>query len=141
MEKIYTLKQAAKLCGQPEHMLIEKVETNHLKAFQMPCSLIVLVSHGHLVSFLSRYGFPPMIEPLKPNETKPVKRKNIFTTDEVAKLCKVAPRTVSKWFDSGRLKGYRIEGCQVRRIPRENLIEFLALHGMTPLEEGESPTE
>ena len=32
----------------------------------------------------------------------------VFTTGQVAKICKVAPRTVSKWFDSGRLKGYRI---------------------------------
>jgi len=34
----------------------------------------------------------------------------VFTTGQVAKICKVAPRTVSKWFDSGRLKGYRIPG-------------------------------
>ena len=27
----------------------------------------------------------------------------VFTTGQVAKICKVAPRTVSKWFDSGRL--------------------------------------
>ena len=36
----------------------------------------------------------------------------VFTTGQVAKICKVAPRTVSKWFDSGRLKGYRIPGSQ-----------------------------
>src|SRR6266699_2242900 len=46
----------------------------------------------------------------------------VFTTGQVAKICKVAPRTVSKWFDSGRLKGYR--------IPREYLIKFLKEHGM-----------
>jgi excisionase family DNA binding protein len=57
--------------------------------------------------------------------------KTIFTTSEVAKLCKVAPRTVSKWFDSGRLRGYRIPGSQDRRIPREHLIRFLTEHGMT----------
>src|SRR5262249_14744586 len=34
--------------------------------------------------------------------------KKVFTTGQVAKICKVAPRTVSKWFDSGRLRGYRI---------------------------------
>ena len=43
----------------------------------------------------------------------------VFTTGQVAKICKVAPRTVSKWFDSGRLKGYRIPGSQDRRIPRD----------------------
>jgi DNA-binding response OmpR family regulator len=37
---------------------------------------------------------------------------------------------VSKWFDSGRLRGYRIPGSQDRRIPREHLIKFLKDHGM-----------
>ena len=57
-------------------------------------------------------------------------KKTIFTTGQVAKICKVAPRTVSKWFDSGRLRGYRIPGSQDRRIPREHLIRFLKEHGM-----------
>ncbi|MDA1015543.1 MAG: helix-turn-helix domain-containing protein [Planctomycetota bacterium] len=63
--------------------------------------------------------------------------RTIFTTGQVAKICKVAPRTVSKWFDSGRLRGYRIPGSQDRRIPREHLIRFLKEHGM-PLGELES---
>lgn len=52
-------------------------------------------------------------------------KKKVFTTGQVAKICQVAPRTVSKWFDSGRLRGYRIPGSSDRRIPRENLIRFL----------------
>ena len=63
----------------------------------------------------------------------------VFTTGQVAKICKVAPRTVSKWFDSGRLKGYRIPGSQDRRIPREYLIKFLKDHGM-PLGDLEDET-
>ena len=31
--------------------------------------------------------------------------KDVLTTGEVAQICSVAPRTVSKWFDSGQLKG------------------------------------
>jgi len=58
----------------------------------------------------------------------------VFTTGQVAKICKVAPRTVSKWFDTGRLKGYRIPGSQDRRIPREFLIKFLKEHNM-PLQD------
>ena len=54
----------------------------------------------------------------------------VFTTGQCAKICKVAPRTVSKWFDSGRLKGYRIPGSHDRRIPQEYLIKFLKQHGM-----------
>jgi two-component system response regulator RpaA len=56
--------------------------------------------------------------------------KNVFTTGQVAKICKVAPRTVSKWFDTGKLKGYRIPGSQDRRIPRDALIRFLKEYNM-----------
>lgn len=56
--------------------------------------------------------------------------KKVFSTGQVSKICKVAPRTVSKWFDSGRLRGYRIPGSLDRRIPRENLIRFLKEYGM-----------
>ena len=65
--------------------------------------------------------------------------KKVFTTGQVAKICKVAPRTVSKWFDSGRLRGYRIPGSQDRRIPREHLVRFMKDHGM-PLGELEDET-
>ena len=58
------------------------------------------------------------------------KPKQVFTTGQVAKICQVAPRTVSKWFDSGKLKGYRIPGSQDRRIPRDHLIRFLKDNGM-----------
>jgi len=61
------------------------------------------------------------------------KRRDILTTGDVAKICKVAPRTVSKWFDSGQLRGYRIPGSKDRRIPLEQLIRFMKAHGM-PLE-------
>jgi len=54
----------------------------------------------------------------------------VFTTGQVAKICKVAPRTVSKWFDSGGLKGWRIPGSQDRRIPEPSLKEFMEKHNM-----------
>jgi uncharacterized protein (TIGR02996 family)/excisionase family DNA binding protein len=57
-------------------------------------------------------------------------RRMVFTTGQVAKICQVAPRTVSKWFDSGKLRGYRIPGSQNRRIPRVNLIRFLKENNM-----------
>ena len=56
--------------------------------------------------------------------------KDVLTTGEVAKICNVAPRTVSKWFDSGQLKGYRIPGSKDRRIPVANLIQFMKEHGI-----------
>jgi len=57
-------------------------------------------------------------------------RKTVLTTGEVAKICNVAPRTVSKWFDSGQLRGYRIPGSKDRRIPIEQLVRFMRTHKM-----------
>ena len=54
----------------------------------------------------------------------------VYTTGQVARICKVAPRTVATWFDSGRLKGYRIPGSQDRRVPRESMVQFLNEHNL-----------
>ena len=56
--------------------------------------------------------------------------KDVLTTGEVAKICNVASRTVSKWFDSGQLRGYRIPGSKDRRIPVSNLRKFMKSHGI-----------
>lgn len=58
------------------------------------------------------------------------KVKDVLTTGEVARICCVAPRTVSKWFDTGALRGYRIPGSKDRRIPMSQLIRFMKQHGM-----------
>jgi len=56
------------------------------------------------------------------------RQKDVLTTGEVARICNVAPRTVSKWFDSGQLHGYRIPGSKDRRIPLNTLIRFMRQH-------------
>lgn len=56
--------------------------------------------------------------------------KKIFTTGEAAKICGVAPRTVTKWMDAGYLKGYRLPGGQDRRFLRASLEKFLRENGM-----------
>ena len=53
-----------------------------------------------------------------------------MTTGQVAQICNVAPRTVTKWFDSGQLKGYRIPGSKDRRIPTSELIRFMKAHNI-----------
>jgi len=65
------------------------------------------------------------------------KMKRVLTTGEVAKICKVAPRTVSKWFDTGQLRGYRIPGSRDRRIPFDQLVKFMKVYGI-PLDEIET---
>jgi Helix-turn-helix domain len=56
--------------------------------------------------------------------------KDVFTTGEVARICRVAPRTVSKWFDRGALRGYRIPMSEDRRVTKEELIRFVKQTGM-----------
>ena len=60
----------------------------------------------------------------------PAARRKVLTTGLIAKHCNVAPRTVSKWIDSGRLKGYRIPGSDDRRVTREEFVRFLVAGGM-----------
>lgn len=57
-----------------------------------------------------------------------MRKKDVLTTGQVAELCNVAPRTVTKWFDSGQLKGYRIPGSKDRRIPLSELVRFMKAH-------------
>ncbi len=59
-----------------------------------------------------------------------MRHKHVLTTGEVAKICNVAPRTVSKWFDGGQLRGYRIPGSKDRRIPLAQLIRFMRAHNI-----------
>lgn len=50
-------------------------------------------------------------------------------TGEVARICRVSPRTVSGWIDSGLLPGWRIPGTGGdRRTSRGTLLEFMARH-------------
>jgi excisionase family DNA binding protein len=56
--------------------------------------------------------------------------KPTLTTGDIAKHCDVAAHTVSRWIDSGRLRGYRIPGSQDRRVPREAFVEFLKANKM-----------
>jgi excisionase family DNA binding protein len=51
--------------------------------------------------------------------------KAVYTTGEVAQICKVSQQTVIRCFDSGRLKGFRVPGSRFRRIPRESLLAFM----------------
>lgn len=49
----------------------------------------------------------------------------VFTTGEVAEVCRISQQTVIRCFDRGSLRGYRVPGSKFRRIPREALIDFM----------------
>lgn len=51
--------------------------------------------------------------------------KTVFTTGEAAKICKVSQQTIIRCFDNGQLKGFRVPGSRFRRIPRDQLYNFM----------------
>ncbi|WP_145059291.1 response regulator [Lignipirellula cremea] len=56
--------------------------------------------------------------------------KTVFTTGEAAKICKVSQQTIIRCFDNGSLKGFRVPGSRFRRIPRDQLFEFMKINGI-----------
>lgn len=60
-----------------------------------------------------------------------VEAAKYYTPGKIAKLCKVAPRTVTKWIDDGLLKGARIPGSKHRRVLGSVLSTFMKQHGIS----------
>jgi hypothetical protein len=52
----------------------------------------------------------------------------VFTTGQVARIFSVNINTVIKWFDEGKLKGFRLPSSNERRIYRESIVEFMKDH-------------
>jgi len=63
----------------------------------------------------------------------PGKSKAVFTTGEVAKICKMNVMTVNRRFDDGTLRGYKLPKSGVRRVPYKELVTFMKTFGI-PLE-------
>lgn len=59
------------------------------------------------------------------NVMSDIRNKSVFTTGEVAQICRVSQQTVIRCFDSGRLQGFRVPGSRFRRIPRSSLVTFM----------------
>lgn len=57
--------------------------------------------------------------------------EGVYGIGEAAKICGVSNDIIIKWFDEGRLKGFRIPiGARVRRILKSSLIEFMKEHSI-----------
>ena len=53
-----------------------------------------------------------------------MKKKQSYSTSEVAKYCHVTADTIRKWAESGRIKVFKTPGGH-RRIRHEELLRFL----------------
>ncbi len=64
--------------------------------------------------------------------------KDVYSTGEAAKICKVSQQTIIRCFDSGKLEGFYVPGSRFRRIPRESLVKFMKENGipLTHLDSG-----
>ncbi len=56
-----------------------------------------------------------------------------YTTGQAAKICKTSPRTITKWIDTGEMRGFRYPGRSDRKISREAMLDFLKRNGMREL--------
>src|SRR5688572_32820709 len=56
--------------------------------------------------------------------------KDVLTTGDVARLCRVTIRTVIKWYEQGRLEGYKLPGSRDRRFTRDAVERFVRDYGI-----------
>ncbi len=67
------------------------------------------------------------------------KQKNsvaeILTTGQIAKICRVDPRTVNRWIDEGILKAYELPVTGFKRVCIEDFLTFLRAHKIPLAEE------
>lgn len=68
----------------------------------------------------------------------PEATEKTFTTGEVARICGVTKQAVIKWFDDGKLNGFRVPYSRSRRIPYKDLVSFMARNAI-PLDRIEGP--
>ena len=52
----------------------------------------------------------------------------VLTTGQVARIFSVNINTVIKWFDDGKLNGFRLPQSSERRIYRESVVDFMRQH-------------
>jgi len=58
--------------------------------------------------------------------------KRVFTTGQVARIFSVNINTVIKWFDEGKLDGFRLPRSNERRIYRNSVQAFMSKHDISP---------
>ena len=63
-----------------------------------------------------------------------------LTSGEIATYCDVNLRTVIRWIESGKLKGFKLPGRGNNRVLVEDFIEFLERHEMPIPEALKNPT-
>jgi hypothetical protein len=63
-----------------------------------------------------------------------VKQKDVFTTGDVASICKCSHDTVKRWLESQQLRGYRLTPQGQWRVLPDDLVRFIEQQGF-PIDE------
>jgi len=63
--------------------------------------------------------------------------EDILTVFKASQYCKVSPKTIINWIESGHIQAYKTVGGH-RRIKKTDLIDFMKKQGI-PIPEGETP--
>jgi len=56
--------------------------------------------------------------------------KEVYSTGEAAKICRISQQTIIRCFDAGKLQGFYVPGSRFRRIPRDALTKFMKENGI-----------
>jgi len=59
-----------------------------------------------------------------------MKKKDVLTTTDVAKICRVSTRVVAKWNDCGLLKGFTLPNSTHRRFTYNDVETFMDENNM-----------
>ncbi len=62
---------------------------------------------------------------VKSNDSPNLATKQVFTTGEAARICRLSLQTIIRYFDNGRLKGFRVPGSSDRRILRGDVLQLM----------------
>lgn len=140
LREVYTTGQVAAILGVSQQTVIRCFDMGTLGGYRVPFSKFRRVPHADLVRFAEANGIGTALEEIRdaealkaaealaPAEPDPREDGDPYTTGELSGLLQVAPRTVSKWIDSGEIQGYRVPGSADRRVSKKAFEAFLASH-------------
>jgi uncharacterized protein (TIGR02996 family) len=136
----YTTAQVAKICHVSPTTAAKWFDSGKLHGRRVAGSQARRVPRDSLVRFLRENGMlgyptplpvpppaPPTAEEIARQDlalAEEIRGKDWLTTEEVGRLCRVAPRVVVKWIKGGLLTWQRNADGR-RLVPREGLARFL----------------
>ncbi|MBS3080050.1 helix-turn-helix domain-containing protein [Candidatus Pacearchaeota archaeon] len=120
----YTTGQAAKYLSLSAHKITELFENGYLEGFCIPRG-------GHRrISYKSLKELKEKMKRDSGEDNTDKFSSDTYTTGEVSRICNLSPQTITRYFNGGTLRGYRVPDSSHRRIPHKNLVDFMIEYGI-----------